>query len=156
MDYFRQGRITRRRLMLGGAMAAAGLAAPAGWKDADLIEPKELAARLRQRRANMVVLHVGFNVLYRSHHIPNSVYAGPGDKPEGLERLKRVVEALPKDREIVIYCGCCPWSHCPNMKPAFALLRRLGFRNVKAVIIETNFAKDWMEKGYPVEAGPAA
>lgn len=142
--------------MLGAAMASAGMAAPAGWRDADLLEPKTLAARLGQRGEKPVVLHVGFNVLYRSHHIPHSIYAGPGDKPEGLERLKRTVAALPKTLEIVIYCGCCPWSHCPNMKPAFALLRQLGFRNAKALIIETNFAKDWMEKGYPVEAGPAA
>ncbi len=140
--------------MLGASTAA--LAAPAGWNDADVIEPKVLADRLRKGGTKPLVLHVGFNVLYRSRHIPDSIYAGPGNKPEGLQRLKQTVAALPKNREIVLYCGCCPWIHCPNMKPAFALLRQLGFHNVKAVMMETNFSKDWIQQGYPVTPGPSA
>jgi hypothetical protein len=56
----------------------------------------------------------------------------------------------------VIYCGCCPWSACPNIKPALDALRSMGFTKVKAMYIPTNLAKDWTEKGYPIESGPAA
>ena len=53
-------------------------------------------------------------------------------------------------------CGCCPWTACPNIKPALEALRSMGFTKVKALYIPTNLAKDWTEKGYPVENGPAA
>ena len=99
--------------------------------------------------------NVGFAVLYNSKHIPGSVYAGPGRTDEGLAELKKAVAGLPKDREIVLYCGCCPWDHCPNMKPAFNLLHSMGFKQVKVVEIPTSFAKDWVEKGFPVEGATA-
>ena len=151
-----------RRTVLATPAAFIGLASlcsagPAGWNDADLMEPKALAQRLTGKGAGKppVMFHVGFNVLYRSKHIPNSAYAGPGNKPEGMEMLKKAVAALPKTQEIVLYCGCCPWVNCPNMKTSFALLRDLGFKNVKALMIETNFSQDWVQKGYPVENGSA-
>lgn len=128
-------------------------AAPAGWKDADLMTPAALAARLKRNGAKPVLLHVGFHVLYRAKHIPDSIYAGPGNKPEGLEKLRQTVAAMPKTQEIVLYCGCCPWVHCPNMKPAFDLLKSLGYRNVKAVMLETNLSVDWVQKGYPATSG---
>jgi rhodanese-related sulfurtransferase len=70
-----------------------------------------------------------------------------------LEKLKQAVANTPKDAEIVLYCGCCPWDHCPNMKPSFAALRAAGFKNVKALVIGNNFGKDWIDQGYPVESG---
>ena len=137
-------------------MSAVSFAAPEGWSDSDLIQPKALADRLASNKgAKPTLLHVGFNVLYRSKHIPGSVYAGPGNKPEGLDVLKKAVAALPKDREIIVYCGCCPWVQCPNMKPAFALLREMGFKNLKALVIENNFAINWVQMGYPVEGNTA-
>jgi rhodanese-related sulfurtransferase len=84
-----------------------------------------------------------------------SIYAGPGSRAEGLEALKVAAGKLPRDREIILYCGCCPWSNCPNVKPAVELLKQMGFTRVKAMFVETNFAKDWIDKGYPVEAGTA-
>ncbi len=94
-------------------------------------------------------LHVGFNVLYRAAHIEGSPYAGPGSKPEGIQLLKKTVEKEPRDREIVLYCGCCPWEKCPNVKPALQALRDMGFRRVSAIAIPENFKTDWSDKGYP-------
>jgi thiosulfate/3-mercaptopyruvate sulfurtransferase len=112
------------------------------------VQPAELAARLSAKPA---VFQVGPNVLYRSHHIPGSVFAGPGEKPAGLALLKAAVEKLPRDREIVVYCGCCPWDKCPNVKPAMELLRSMGFKNAKALYVAQNFKANWIDKGYPVE-----
>ena len=89
--------------------------------------------------------------MYKSKHIPGSVYAGPGSKEAGLDDLKKAVAGVAKDRQILLYCGCCPWDHCPNMKPAYSLLKSLGYTNIKVMEIPQNFAKDWVEKGYPVE-----
>jgi thiosulfate/3-mercaptopyruvate sulfurtransferase len=129
-------------LLLAAAMAAAFAA------DMALIQPKELAARLE---AKPVVLQVGPNVLYRSHRIPGAIYAGPGSKPEGLALLRNAVAKLAHDREIVIYCGCCPWDRCPNIQPSLDLLQQLGFSHVKALYIADNFKTNWIDAGYPVE-----
>jgi len=118
--------------------------------DLPLVQPKELVARLDAKPA---IFHVGPNVLYRSKHIPGAVYAGPGQKPEGLAMLRAAVANLPRSREIVIYCGCCPWDRCPNVKPAFAVLKKMGFTNAKVLYVEKNFADDWIFKSYPVENG---
>ena len=124
--------------------------------EANLMQPKELAALLAKPGADkLTILHVGFPFLYRGKHIPHSVFAGPGAKPEGLEMLKTAVAKMPRDREIVIYCGCCPWSECPNMRPATALLRQMGFTKFKILMIPTNMSKDWIDQGYPVEKGTA-
>jgi hypothetical protein len=56
----------------------------------------------------------------------------------------------------VVYCGCCPWDKCPNLKPALDTLRAMGFTRVKALYIPVNLAQDWTAKGYPIELGPAA
>jgi hypothetical protein len=31
---------------------------------------------------------------------------------------------------VVIYCGCCPLDKCPNVRPAFTLLKTMGFTNL--------------------------
>jgi rhodanese-related sulfurtransferase len=118
-----------------------------------VVQPKDLAAQLAAKVSNPVMVHVGPNFLYRGKHIPGSIYAGPGSQAAGLDALKATVDKLPRTREIVVYCGCCPWSHCPNVKPAVEFLRQMGFAHVKALYVETSFAADWTDKGYPVEAG---
>jgi hypothetical protein len=37
---------------------------------------------------------------------------------EGLASLERAVKDVPRERAILIYCGCCPWDKCPNVRPA--------------------------------------
>jgi rhodanese-related sulfurtransferase len=118
-----------------------------------LVQPKDLAAQLTAKGTPPAIFHVGPNLLYRGKHIPGSVYAGFASRPDGIEGLKQAVAKLPHDREIVIYCGCCPWDHCPNIKPAMEVLKQMGFTRVKALYVPDNFAKDWTEHGYPVEAG---
>ena len=140
------------RIPIFGAavLLTAGLAA-----ELALVQPNEVAAQLAVKGTHAAIFQVGPNVLYRGKHIPGSVYAGPASRAEGLELLKNAVDKLPRDREIVGYCGCCPWGNCPNVKPAMALLQDMGFTHAKAMYLETGFAKDWTEKGYPVEAGAA-
>ena len=123
-------------------MAAAGGEMP-------LIQPKDLAAQLAS--AKPIVLQVGPNVLYRSKHIPGAIYGGFAATPQGLEALKTVAAKLPHDRDIVIYCGCCPWDHCPNVRPAIDALKQMGVTRVKVMYVPTNFKVDWIDHGYPVE-----
>ncbi len=133
--------------------AATGQNAPDPWTQADLLQPADLAARLSSKAAPPKILYVGFGILYRSKHIPGAVFAGPAEKQEGLEALRNAVLKLPRSADLVIYCGCCPVNHCPNLRPAFLMVRELGFKRAKILWLPNNFLKDWIEKGYPVETG---
>ena len=122
---------------------------------ADLIQPAALAADLRGEAARkLVILQVGFRTLYEQAHIPAAEYAGPASDAQGLKRLRGRAAKLPKDADIVIYCGCCPWDHCPNVADAYFALRDLGFTHVRVLYIPGNFGDDWADKGYPVVKGP--
>lgn len=118
--------------------------------DFPVVEPKDVAAVIGKASAP-TVLYVGPNVLYRSKHIQGAIYAGPGNRPEGLEVLKNAVAKLPRAGDLVLYCGCCPWDHCPNIKPAMELLKSMGFTHVKAMYLHDNFKAGWIDPGYPVE-----
>jgi thiosulfate/3-mercaptopyruvate sulfurtransferase len=125
----------------------AALLAVDPWTEKDLMQPGEVAAHLK----GPLVIHVGFNVLYRAAHITGSEYAGPGSKAEGIELLKKAVAGQAKDREILLYCGCCPWEKCPNIRPAFAALHEMGFSKVRVMVVPKDFKTDWDDKGYPTE-----
>jgi thiosulfate/3-mercaptopyruvate sulfurtransferase len=122
---------------------------PDSWSRADLIQPAAVAAQLHNH-AKPPIFFVGFPVLYRGAHIPGAAMTGPASKPEGIELLRRAVAKLPRESEIVIYCGCCPMTHCPNIRPAYRVLREMGFQRVRVLDIATNMAADWIGKGYPV------
>ncbi len=131
-----------------------GVAEPAAPSESDRIQPEELAGTLKSAKGpRPLVLHVGFHVLYAQAHIPDSAYVGPASKPEGLAQLRKRVESLPRTQSIVLYCGCCPWIKCPNIAPAWAELRRMGFENVKVLYIADNFGRDWVDRGYPTARG---
>lgn len=135
-----------------GGDATPGGATAGVWGGATLLQPAELATVLADSMAPQpLLLHVGVRVLYRAGAIPGSRYVGPGSDAAGLDAMLAAVHGEPRDRDIVIYCGCCPVEHCPNMKPAFAAMRGAGFTNVKALMIERDFDRDWADRGYPVE-----
>lgn len=134
--------------------ALSGQTMPNPWTAADLIEPAQLAPRLKGPPvARPVIYYVGFGVLHRSKHIPGAEFVGPASKQEGLQALREAVLNHPRTQEIVINCGCCPWDHCPNLRPAFVMLHELGFKRVRVLSLPTSFPKDWIEKGYPFETG---
>jgi hypothetical protein len=129
-------------------LMAAGLPEP--WTANDVIAPGALAKDLK----TPLVIHVGFDVLYRAAHIAGTPYAGPASKPEGIEALKKAVEGQPHDREIVLYCGCCPMEKCPNIRPAFTLLHEMGYTHVRVLSLPNNLKTDWTDKNYPVDKRP--
>jgi len=132
-----------------------GAAIDPPWTPAQVLTPDDFA-HMFNKPPVPAMIHVGIKSLYDSKHIPGSIYAGPGRTDAGLEALKTAVANLPKDRQIVLYCGCCPWDHCPNMKPAYKVLHDLGYTKIKVMEIPSSFAKDWVEKGYPVEGATAS
>lgn len=125
------------------------------WPSDRLMEAAALAGMLRDGK-HVVVIFVGFPVLYRQKHIPHSPMAGPASKPEGVELLKAAVEKIPKNAQIVLYCGCCPMAECPNIRPAYQALTKWGYGGATVLNLPKNFHSDWDAKGYPVELGSGA
>jgi hypothetical protein len=118
---------------------------------ANLIQPPELARLLNPGDAQPLILQVGSRVFFDEAHIRGAQYAGPGSQQAGLQLLDKTVASLPKDRLVVLYCGCCPWNRCPNVGPAFRRMRELGFTQVKVLYLANNFGDDWVAKGYPTD-----
>lgn len=118
-----------------------------------LIQPANLAKTLQGTGKRPVILNVGPHSLFAQAHIQGSEYVGAGSTPDGVQKLKTRVQSLRKTDAIVLYCGCCPWEHCPNVAPAYNALRKEGFSNVKVLYIANNFGADWAYKGYPTAKG---
>jgi len=119
-----------------------------------LINPGDLVKVLQSSKLEQpLLIQIGSHVLYSQAHIPGSQYIGPSASEAGIEQLRQRVQSLPRSKFIVIYCGCCPWSHCPNVKSADDALHAMGFTNVKVLYIANNFGADWVDKGYPVAKG---
>lgn len=119
-----------------------------------VIQPEELVQAMKSSGAQKpVVLYVGPKAFYLQAHIPGAENIGPVGKPEGMEKLRARAASLPKDGPVVIYCGCCPWDHCPNIRPAFAELKKAGFTHVRVLYLATSLGVNWAEKGLPVAKG---
>lgn len=118
------------------------------------INPEDLAKLLQSTSAKKpLLIHVGFHVLYSQAHIPESEYIGPASQEDTLEQLRKRLGRLPRRTFIVLYCGCCPWNHCPTVAPAYETVHNMGFSNVRVLYIPNNFGRDWISKGFPVEKG---
>ena len=134
----------------------AGAPAPDPWQATQLIQPEGLAKALALPAGDRpIVLFVGFDVLYQGGHIVGSRPTGPTAKPAGVQGLIRALQAIPQDREVVLYCGCCPWTDCPNIRPAFRTAQEAGFKHVQVLVLPKSFQQDWIAKGLPIGTGEA-
>src|SRR5262252_5712635 len=112
------------------------------WTAGQTISPADFAKELQKKDPSLKIIYVGVRTLYEGAHIPGAVFRGPGSKEEGIADLKKFAATLPKDSNVVIYCGCCPLDRCPNLRPAFSALHDMGFTRLRALL--------FMEKSRPV------
>lgn len=125
------------------------------WSKAQVLQPADLRVELEKVKGESAptIVYVGFRTLFEGGHIPGASFHGTASKEEGLAELKKSVGELPRSTNLVIYCGCCPFDHCPNIRPAYAALKEMGFSRVRVLVLPTSFAADWVEKGYPMQKG---
>ena len=123
--------------------------------DSPYVMRPEVLAKLLQATSGPkpVVLYVGPRFMWAQGHIKGAENMGPASRQENLEKLHARAAQLPKDSLVVIYCGCCPFDHCPNIRPAFQELQKMGFTKVRALYLPKSFGTDWAEQHYPVEKG---
>lgn len=120
------------------------------WKASEVVTPDSLNNELRNNQNKPLIIQVGFKILYDQNHIPGAVYTGPASLKVGIQALRDTLKNLEHNKNIVLYCGCCKWKDCPNIRPAFKTAQELGFKNVKVLFLEDTFVKNWEQKGYPV------
>jgi thiosulfate/3-mercaptopyruvate sulfurtransferase len=118
---------------------------PNNWTDKQLMEPSALASALTSGRNIPVIISVGPGAV-----IPHSTDIGMLKDTGNLTKFRNALTGLSKDTKVVVYCGCCPFDRCPNVRPAIAALKEMKFTNYYLLNIPTNIKKDWIDKGYPV------
>ena len=117
---------------------------PINWTNDQLLQPSELATALKDNKDISVIFSIGPGAI-----IPHSRDMGMIKEEDNMKKFKQELESLPKDTSIVIYCGCCPYEHCPNVRPAIELLKEMKFTNYKLLDLTHNIKIDWINKGYP-------
>lgn len=116
------------------------------WKKEQLMEPADLAKIINDSNAKKPIIYsVG-----PGGDITGSIEMGPAKEKENLDKLKAALSKLDKDAAIVVFCGCCPFEHCPNIRPSFELLNEMKFTNHKLLNLPHNLKVDWIDKGYPM------
>jgi hypothetical protein len=115
------------------------------WSKNQLMQPADLAKLIGTPNAP-VIFDIG-----PAGKIKGAIYIGPVKDDEGIAALKAQLSKLSKTTAIVVYCGCCPYEHCPNIRPAYKLLTEMGFTDAKLLDMPHNLKTDWIDKGYAVE-----
>lgn len=116
---------------------------PRNWTDKELMQPADLA-KVLGKKEQPVIISVGPGA-----PIPHSVSVGMTNEAEGISSLKKQLAKVPKNQKLVIYCGCCPFEHCPNVRPAISTLKQLHYTNYFLLNLPNNIRTDWINKGYP-------
>ena len=116
------------------------------WTQKDLIEPSTLAAIISNPKAKQAQI---FNIGV-VEDIKGAKNMGGVSEKENLEKFKNTLSKLPKNTFFVVYCGCCPFEKCPNIRPAVGLIKSMGFSNGKLLNLSTNLQQNWINKGYPL------
>ncbi|MGA9652136.1 rhodanese-like domain-containing protein [Pedobacter sp.] len=123
--------------------ATTGLDSP--WKNDQLMQTQKLAS-LISKNSKVTIFNIG-----SVQDIKSAVHVGAASEQASLDNLGRLAGKFPKSGQTVLYCGCCPMEKCPNIRPAFNLLKSRGFTNLYVLDIPTNLRKDWIDKGFPLQ-----
>ena len=116
------------------------------WTSQQLLNPADLAKTLNNPTAPQPIIYsIGMQAI-----IKNSIEIGPAMMNDNLNKLKAKLEKLPKNSNIVVYCGCCPFERCPNVRPAIELLKNMQFTNYKLLNLPQNIKVDWIDHDYPL------
>lgn len=117
------------------------------WKEKQLITPEALVNQIKSGdTTNLVLLNTG-----PVEDIQGAITIGAVEDAKNLAKLKEYLKTVPTDKQVVIYCGCCPLSVCPNLKPAYDALKEMKFKNYKVLRLTHDLQEDWMDKGYPTQ-----
>ena len=117
------------------------------WKKEQIMPAAELAAKINSPAGDKPMI---FNI-GPMDNIKTAKYVGKGTSVTAIDKMKSELSMESKTKSVVIYCGCCSFASCPNIKPAYDALVNAGFKNTKVLEIPEGIKPDWVAKGYPME-----
>ena len=116
------------------------------FKPAQLIQPDVLVKKIAEPNAKRpVILNVGIE-----KNIKSAMEIGILSSTSKQDTLKKALASIEKKKEIVIYCGCCKLTECPNIPIALSYVKSLGYSNVKILNLPVGLDEDWVTKNYPM------
>lgn len=116
------------------------------WTNDQLIEPADLISIIKSASpVTPLIFNTG-----AVEDIKGAKHIGPVSNAENMEKFKLELASLPLDKLVIIYCGCCPFAKCPNIRPAFLQLKKMGFTKIKVLNLPVNLKTNWISKGYPL------
>lgn len=137
----------KKSLFILAGVIASALVIAFSYTPDKLVDPAQFAERLKTPGSKKpIILNVG-----PSAPIPGSQLIGNAEDPANKEKLKSVLKTIPKNSEVVIYCGCCKLVDCWNIHEADKVLSSLGYTNYKILNLPTDFNQDWVDKKYPLQ-----
>jgi len=117
------------------------------WKKEQLMPTKDLAEKIKTNAKDLPLI---FNV-GPMEQIKTAKSIGLGTSISAMEKLKSSLSMESKARTVVVYCGCCSYENCPNIKPAYDALIAAGFKNAKVLELPEGIKPDWVAKGFPMQ-----
>jgi thiosulfate/3-mercaptopyruvate sulfurtransferase len=117
------------------------------WKKEQLMPTQELADKINANAKDKPLI---FNV-GPMENIKGAITIGAATNATFSDRIISALAMENKTKPIVVYCGCCSYSSCPNIKPAYDLLIAKGFKNSKVLELPEGIKPDWVAKGFPTE-----
>ena len=116
------------------------------WTQDQLMPPEKLAAIINDSTATKpLIVNIG-----PVGSIKGAIKIGAVKEKDNLDNLKNLLSSEDRKKVIIIYCGCCPFKVCPNIRPAFTLLTKMKFTNHKLLNLPSNLKVDWINHGYPM------
>jgi hypothetical protein len=117
------------------------------WTEDQIQDPEALANILRNPKLEQPLI---FNI-GPMEDIKGATKIGPTREKSNMDKLRQALSSVPRNKTVIIYCGCCPIRVCPNVRPAFELLKEMKFTKPKLLNLEHNLKSNWIDPGYPMK-----
>lgn len=117
------------------------------WKKEQLMSTVDLSTKIKTNAKDKPLI---FNV-GPMENIKGAVGVGAATNATFGSKISGYLTMESKTKPIVVYCGCCSYASCPNIKPAYDYLIAQGFKNTKVLELPDGIKPDWVAKGYPTE-----
>lgn len=117
------------------------------WKNEQLMNTLDLSNKIKANAKDKPLI---FNV-GPMENIKGAIAIGAPTNTNFVSKISNYIVKENKTKHIVVYCGCCSHSSCPNIKPAYDFLISKGFKKTKVLELPEGIKPDWVAKGYPME-----
>lgn len=117
------------------------------WKKEQLMSTVDLSTKINTNTKDKPLI---FNV-GPMENIKGAIAVGAATNATFGNKISGYLTMESKTKPVVVYCGCCSYASCPNIKPAYDYLIAQGFKNTKVLELPDGIKPDWVAKGYPTE-----